>query len=244
MRIAKHRDDTCRNPQAVYRKSVNHLNSRPRLVLAAFTLIELLVVVAVVMILASLVFPLHHKGSGEKARTIQCLSNLKLVSLGFNMWSDDHGKQFPWNVSTNASGSRELIPNGNAADHFVLLSNLVPQASVLFCPSDRAARLRTDSYLGFSNTNLSYFVSLATRSGNIKTADQILAGDRRIAVNSQLVPSGLFVATNLGIVGWKSAHVSRGVLGFMDGHAEAIRTDVLPGVFQRQAIPTNQLVIP
>ncbi len=209
----------------------------------AFTLIELLVVIAIIAILAVLLN--QPRGGKERARLTQCMSNLKQVSLGFNLWAGTKSNLFPWEVSTNSGGTLELIPQGTAADHFLSLSNFGVQASVLFCPSDRTSRQRTDSYRGFSNTNLSYFVSLEARLASpVSASDLILAGDRHLSVNNQMVNPGLFVTTNHTTLGWKGFHPARGLLAFVDGHVEAIKRENLPAVFQRQTLATNRLVIP
>ena len=210
----------------------------------AFTLIELLVVVAVIAILAALVVQ-PHNDSRHRARLTHCLSNLRQISLAFGTWAEAKGEVFPWNVSTNTGGTRELIASGNAADHFLLLSKIVPQPSAFYCPSDRFTRLGTDSYAGFSNTNLSYFVSLeASQIKSTQSAKSILAGDRHLSVSNQLLSSGLFVTTNYAALGWKGFHPSRGVLAFVDGHAETIKTDKVQSAFQQQAKGPNRLVIP
>ena len=210
----------------------------------AFTLIELLVVVAIVVIMLAM-FSHPHRGSREKARLIQCMSNLKQVSLGFNLWAGAQSNLIPWEVSTNAGGSQELISAGHSVDHFLPLAAFIPQASALFCPADRNFRERTDSYLGFSNTNLSYFASLEARlAGPVSLSSVILAGDRHLSISNQMANPGLLVTTNISAFGWKGFHSGRGVLLFVDGHAEVTKRDNLPAVFQRQNFATNRLVIP
>lgn len=72
-----------------------------------FTLIELLVVIAIIAILASILFPVFARAR-EKARQTSCLSNMKQLSLGFNMYAQDYDEQLPTNVyDANASGAQD-----------------------------------------------------------------------------------------------------------------------------------------
>src|SRR5207302_5003455 len=67
----------------------------------AFTLIELLVVVAIIAILAAILFPVFAQAR-EKARTATCTSNLRQLVTATQMYLQDYdGYFFPHDYRTN-----------------------------------------------------------------------------------------------------------------------------------------------
>jgi prepilin-type N-terminal cleavage/methylation domain-containing protein/prepilin-type processing-associated H-X9-DG protein len=66
-----------------------------------FTLIELLVVIAIIAILAAILFPVFAQAR-EKARAATCLSNIKQVNLGWQMYMQDYDETWifrPWGLA-------------------------------------------------------------------------------------------------------------------------------------------------
>lgn len=61
---------------------------------SGFTLIELLVVIAIIAILAAILFPVFARAR-EQARKTSCASNLKQISTGFIMYTQDYDETFP-----------------------------------------------------------------------------------------------------------------------------------------------------
>jgi prepilin-type N-terminal cleavage/methylation domain-containing protein/prepilin-type processing-associated H-X9-DG protein len=59
-----------------------------------FTLIELLIVIAIISILASILFPVFARAR-ENARRASCMNNLKQIGLGIIQYTQDYDEQMP-----------------------------------------------------------------------------------------------------------------------------------------------------
>lgn len=78
----------------------------------AFTLVELLVVIAVIAILAALLFPSLARGK-EKAKSSACISNLKQLQICWQMYAGDNNDTVPPNNSvTSIPGSGTALATG------------------------------------------------------------------------------------------------------------------------------------
>ncbi len=94
---------------------------------AGFTLIKLLVVVAVIAVLAALLFPVFARAR-EKARQTVCLSNEKQLALGVLMYANDFDEFLPPTDESVAVGNDLLWPD--------IVNAYVKNAQIRVCPSD------------------------------------------------------------------------------------------------------------
>jgi prepilin-type N-terminal cleavage/methylation domain-containing protein/prepilin-type processing-associated H-X9-DG protein len=144
----------------------------------AFTLIELLVVVAVIAILAAILFPVFAQAR-EQARKTTCLSNLKQIGLALTLYTQDYdaypntgdpylwvGRRWRWPLMPYLAIGQRPRPTG--------FDSQSGSPAILICPSD------TQSGTGFDATSYGYSACF------YHTPEQINAmrlGNLRIALN-------------------------------------------------------------
>jgi prepilin-type N-terminal cleavage/methylation domain-containing protein/prepilin-type processing-associated H-X9-DG protein len=83
-----------------------------------FTLLELTIVVAIISVLAAILFPVFARAR-EKARQVNCQRNLMQISVALRIYARDHAGHLPPNQD-------DLTP---------LVGRYLPQGEVLSCPT-------------------------------------------------------------------------------------------------------------
>jgi prepilin-type N-terminal cleavage/methylation domain-containing protein len=199
-----------------------------------FTLLELLVVIAVIAILAALLFPAI-SGAKDKAQRTACLNNLRQISLHVRVYADDSNDsapKTPWTTNSTtmyldgSTGFKKLLENRSAANLFS-------------CPSD------TFYYKYGTNTGGGYVPESLNRQPNSEFSSYGFNGGQMT----------IFGTNTLGIAGRKLSSIkdstktvlvmelpaffpfswhqpkpgmplfndAKNIIGFVDGHVSYIK---------------------
>lgn len=118
-----------------------------------FTLIELLIVVAIIALLAAILFPVFARAR-EKARQAACQSNLKQIGLGLLMYAEDYDGRLPFAYHDDSPGQ-------NDSSWRMDILPYVKNTQLFSCPSNQANKLAARESRGFRR---SYGVTASTAS--------------------------------------------------------------------------------
>lgn len=217
----------------------------------AFTLVELLVVVAIIAIILAMILPKRYSGDGLPADPARCMSNLKQIGFGLIIYAEDNKQMFPWETPANETSNDKTKELPMVTRYFLPLTYLIKQPDVFVCPTDRTRTRTATNFVQFSNTNLSYFVSVsATAFLRTNQSLLILSGDRHLSLNNLPAKPGLCIVETYSAPGWtREMHYSRdegprGNLLFTDGHVASFSSSGLPANFKNQPINPSHLAIP
>ena len=165
---------------------------------AAFTWIEMMVVIVCVVLLGFfLIVPLFSTPTARAPR-INCVNNLKMIGLGWRIYSTDNNGLYPWQsratnrpacVPTNYASvpGAALEPAHGVAANFAIISNELSTPRILLCGSDtKRFQLKTNSFAFLMapaqtpvrDRAISYFIGT---SANEEEPQSILGGDRNLA---------------------------------------------------------------
>lgn len=187
---------------------------------SGFTLLQAIVLIALVLILAMILFPIFTRSRGSH-RPVPCQSHLKGIALGFKQYIQDYDEKYPIAKNSN-SGFRNIDNWAGQIDPYV------KSAQIYQCPSDDAATDNQKSSYGY-NARLS------------KIEDKKVIDPALVVLNFEVIAdANNFTQTGTGPqnVTAPTRHVEGSNFSFMDGHVKWLRPGKVGALTPSKGQPT------
>jgi len=203
---------------------------------SGFTLLELLAVVAIVAVVAALLMPVVN-GAIQRARTAQCVSNLRKLYAGAMAYAQDHNMEIPVDRVSPGTASSWYVPLSDYVPHGGYGKKLAPY----FCPANpmKVAASGSRGWTSYSiNSNLYIANAAAAKDPDYANTRRGMRFQQIYGIKAFLLDScngsETDPATNYQTAGdrdnppWNFAHAVHGqclnVL-FTDGHVASPRVE-------------------